>query len=80
MRKLIIGLILVNSVLFAYQTGDSIIVYFGSEGQYKCEAVIITAGSSKSKVEYTEYCSLRFIDKRDAGQQEWVPNSAISRN
>ena len=78
MKKLIFGLLFFATIAFAkFHTGDTVIVHFGSQNQYECEAVIIIPGSTKSKVEYTKYCSLRFLDERNAGQQEWVPNTAI---
>ena len=83
MKKLVLILLtftMFSSVLYAgsFSNGDSVTVWFGSNNQYQCSAVIITAGSEESKVEYTSHCKLRFLDSREAGQQEWAPNSAIT--
>jgi len=83
MKKIILRIALFmmfNSFLSAgsFSNGDSVIVWFGSNNEYQCKAVIIIAGSTESKVEYTSHCKLRFIDSREEGQQEWAPNSAIT--
>ena len=80
MKKLFFSLLFFVTAVFAkFHTGDTVIIYFGSQNQYQCEAVIIIPGSTKSKVEYTKHCSLRFFDQRYVGQQEWVPNTAIGK-
>ena len=84
---------LFTTVVFAagYKVGDSIYVLRDINGdgvenpRGRCSAVIVTAGSDQSKVEYTEPCQYnkyRFIndgDKYPVGYQEWVPNNSIRK-
>ena len=79
MKRLVVSLILLVSIASAskFNVGDSVTVLSGLSNQYKYDAVVIISGNKQSKVEYTRFCQLRFVDTRNSGDTEWAPNRAI---
>ena len=72
-----------NKELLQLITGSSMLFDIGKHiymcgNKEVCEAVILSPGKNKSKIEFTTYCNPGLITSFSAGQTEWIENKYLS--
>lgn len=57
------------------ETGDLVTIHTSGKN---CDAIMITPGKTKSKVEFEEFCTVALFTGKSSGEKMWVPNYAIT--